>query len=100
MFVFFAIVSFILNLLLIPTLILAIKRLSSWHDFFTHLEGFLFKGINFFDKLLTTPTFTNVPEVIQANNNMKIIRNQLEQFAKAQGGKVVELLDDKPLNEV
>jgi predicted PurR-regulated permease PerM len=89
MWIVVAIISLILNIVLGSLFFIVVKKLNSFNDFFVGLEKFIFDSINYFDKLLSTPVFLHVPEVIEANNNMKKIRNQLEQFTKTQGGEVV-----------
>lgn len=56
------------------------QRLFEFDDLYELLVHDLDTNIDYFDKLLETPTFTNSPEVVQAQKNMNVMRVRLDEY--------------------
>lgn len=68
---------------LVPSLVVLTrfsKRLLQFDDLFGLLIHDVDINISYFDKLLETPTFSNEPEIVDANKNMKIMRARFDEY--------------------
>jgi hypothetical protein len=61
------------------------RKLLAFDDLFEALSWDIDKNIEFFKKLLETPTFTATPEIVEAHNSMRIIAIRLNEFVLQMG---------------
>ena len=73
-------VSLVLNVVAALALLRAVLRMFQFDDLFDMLVEEIDVSIAYFDKLLTTPLLIHSPEIVEANRNMKIIRQRMNEF--------------------
>lgn len=74
------VISVVMNGFLLYLLYRASKRLIQFDDLFELFVHDIETNVKYFHKLATTPVLGNVPEIIDAANNMKIIRDRLAEY--------------------
>lgn len=72
--------SALLNVVLVVVLVRASRRLLQFDDVFGLLVDDCRTNIKYFDKLLNTPILQNSPEILDAQRNMGVIRDRLNEF--------------------
>lgn len=74
-------VSLFVNAVFVILLVRAVRKLLQMDELLSLLIDDVAVNTKYFDKLLTTPTFENSPEVQQAHKNMKIISDRMDEFS-------------------
>lgn len=78
--IIFLLLSFVVNICLGYFLYRAVKRLLEFDDLYELLVHDLDTNVEYFNKLTSSPLLMNSPEIIEAQHNMSIIRNRLNEY--------------------
>lgn len=74
--------SLLINALLSGLLVRATQRLFEFDDLFNLLSDELKTNINYFEKLLKKPMYSDTPEVQTAQRNMINMKNRADEFLR------------------
>lgn len=73
--------SILINLTLGYLLIKSIKRMLDFDDLYELLSHDIETNIAYFSKLVDTPLFSNSPEILDAQRNIKIMRDRMNEYS-------------------
>ena len=79
---FIAMGSAFVAIISIVAFIMASVRLIRFDELFGLLVEEIDTNVNYLNKLLLTPVFSNSPEIIGANRNMGLMRARLDEYVR------------------
>jgi hypothetical protein len=79
-------VSLAANAVLGWLVVRASKRLLQFDDLFEYFVDDIETNVKYFEKLSTTPVLSNAPEIMEANHNMNIMAQRLDEYLRRMEG--------------